>query len=68
MQPEELPGQPKVVGIRAKTFKKSCRSRVWIMFFMVEIDSAPSKTSRTPKILKFNNYNLDLQKSLPNFL
>jgi len=34
---------------------------------MVEIDSTPSKTSRAPKILKFNNYNLDLQKSLPEF-
>jgi len=35
---------------------------------MVEMDSAPSKMSETPKILKFNDYNLDLQKSLPDFL
>lgn len=47
-------------------FKKSCRCSVWILFMIVEIDSAPSKTSRTLKILKFNNYNLDLQKSLPD--
>jgi len=29
---------------------------------MVEMDSTPSKLSRTPKIFNFNNYNLDLQK------
>lgn len=34
-------------------------------FFMAEIDSAPSKTSRSPKIMKFDI--LDLQKSLPYF-
>lgn len=34
---------------------------------MYEIDSAPSKTSRTFQILKFNNYNLDLQNSLRIF-
>lgn len=39
-----------------------------MVFLMVEMDSAPSKTSRTPKILKFINYDLDLPKSLPDFL
>jgi len=38
------------------------------VLLMVEMDSTPSKTSKTPKILKFNNYNLDLQKSLLDFL
>ena len=37
------------------------------MFFMVEMDSAPSKTYRTPKIMKFDIIYLDLQKSLPYF-
>ena len=35
---------------------------------MAEMDSAPSKTSKAPKILKFDNYNVDLQKSLLDFL
>lgn len=39
------------------------------MILMVEIDSAPSKkTPRAPKILKFDNCNLDLQKILPDFI
>ena len=38
------------------------------MILMVEMDSAPSKTSRAPKLLKFDSYNVDLQKSLPDFL
>ena len=35
---------------------------------MVEMDSAPSKTFRAPKILKFDSYKVDLQNSLQNFL
>ena len=42
------------------TIFKSC------FFFMVEIDSVPSKTSKTLKILKFNNQNLQI--FLPKFL
>lgn len=37
-------------------------------FFMVEIDSTPSKTSKAPKIFKFSSNNLNLQKSLSNFI
>lgn len=37
-------------------------------FFMVEMDSEPSKTYREPKIFNFDIYNLDLQKLLPDFL
>jgi len=39
-----------------------------MVFLMVKMDSTPSKTRKTPKILKFNNYKLDLQKSLSDFL
>jgi len=38
------------------------------MFLMVEMDSTPSKTSRESKILKIDNFNLDFQKSLPDFI
>lgn len=38
-----------------------------MVFLMVEMDSVPSKTSKTPKILKFINYDLDLPKSLPDY-
>lgn len=34
---------------------------------MVEMDSAPSKTFRAPKNMKFYSVYLDLQKSLPYF-
>ncbi len=45
---------------------KNFVDRVFV-FLMGEMDSAPSKTFGTPKNLKFNNYNLNLQKSLPKF-
>ena len=48
-------------------FKKSSSWSVWIAFFIVEIDSIPSKTFRAPKILKFNDCKLNFQKSLPKF-
>jgi len=34
---------------------------------MVEMDSVPSKTFKTPKILKFNNYKLGFAEILAKF-
>lgn len=65
---EKLPGSSKVAGIWPKKFKKFRSSIIWIMFLMVEMDSTISKTSGAPKILKFDSCNLDLQKSLPDFI
>jgi len=36
-------------------------------FFMVEIDSAPSKTSRAPDLMKFNRFYSVLQKFWQEF-
>lgn len=51
-----------------KKNNKSCSSSVWIKFLIMEMDSALSKTSRALKILKFDKYNLDLQKFVLDLL
>jgi len=47
--------------------KKSDSWSGWILFLMVEMDSAPSKTYGAPKILKFDSCNLDLHKFPLNY-
>lgn len=65
---EEVPGWPKVAEIWVKKFQKILYRQCLNHVFMVEMDSALSKTCKTLNILKFNNYFLDLQNSLSDFL
>lgn len=50
-------------GILWFFFNKSNCGSVWIIFLMVEMDSAPSRTLGAPKILKLDSCNQDFEKN-----
>lgn len=64
---EELPGLSKVAGKKiSKKIQKNLQGLNHAL--MVEIDSTPSNISGAPKSLKFECCNLDLQKSMADFI